>query len=206
MTWVVMIAVAAVVAWLALGVRHIGAVSRGERIGKRDGTALLLIDLQEVFWGDDIYDAQSRARVEQAVRTASEAARAAGEPVIALRQEWSEPATRLIAKLTMKGRAVAGSPGVALAAPFRDLPTQVLVKRVQDGFETGELEPLLAKLGIGRLRIAGIDGEYCVAKTARAALNRGYEVALLTDGIATGHKSREPALLDGLTQAGATLA
>mgnify|MGYP000010559878 CR=1 FL=1 len=44
---------------------------------------------------------------------------------------------------------------------------------------------LLAALTIGKLRILGLDGEHGVAKTAQAALNRGYEVELVADGIAT---------------------
>jgi glutamine phosphoribosylpyrophosphate amidotransferase len=84
--------------------------------------------------------------------------------------------------LAMKGQAIEGSAGTELAEPFAGLVDQVLVKRVQDAFETGALDALLTKLGVGKLRIAGLDLNYCVLKTALAARNRGYEVSIVKEG------------------------
>lgn len=183
--------------WLWLSARYIRRPTLGVRIEPRPGMALLLVDLQEVFWNDAHYDAATRARVEAAVAREAALAQDRGYPVIALRQEWSTPGTRLLARLTMKGEALRGSPGTALAAPFRGLADHVVIKRVQDGFETGELDVVLRVLGIGRLKIAGLDGVHCVAKTAQGALNRGYEVELVRDAIAT----REPAVFETVEEA-----
>lgn len=171
--------------WGALTLRHITGATRGARIPERAGGALLLIDLQKAFWTGTTYPAEDLTAAETAIRSAVEAARARGWPVIALRQEWSTPGSRLVSRLTMGGTALAGGPDTALAPPFAAMPDHVLVKRVQDGFETGALDGLLQELDIGRLEIAGLDGAYCVARTAQAALNRGYQVTLIENAILT---------------------
>jgi len=183
--------------WLWLSARYIQRPTQGVRIEPRPGTALLIVDLQEVFWNDAHYDTATRARVEAALAREAALAQDRGDPVIALRQEWSTPGTRLLARLLMKGEALRGSPGTALAAPFQGLADHVVVKRVQDGFETGELDVVLRVLGIGRLKIAGLDGVHCVAKTAQGALNRGYDVDLIRDAIAT----RDPAVFETVEEA-----
>jgi nicotinamidase-related amidase len=152
-------------------------------IDPRPGTALVLVDLQEVFWDHGPYAADQKARAQQAILAEVTRARAEGWPIIALRQEWSLPATKLLARIFMKGQAIAGTPGLALAAPFRDHADHQLVKRVQDGFETGALDRLLARLDVGHIRLVGLDGNYCVARTAQAARARGFEVTLVRDGV-----------------------
>ncbi|WP_127110331.1 cysteine hydrolase family protein [Pararhodobacter zhoushanensis] len=168
--------------WLGFGIRRIGAISRGKPIGARTGAALLLIDLQTVFWDHGPYTEAATSDAEAAILDEISAAKRNGLPIIALRQEWSIPSTKVIARLAMKGQAVEGSPGVELAAPFSGLAEHVLVKRVQDAFETGDLDRLLATLGVGSLRIVGLDFNYCVLKTALAARNRGYAVTVVKQG------------------------
>jgi nicotinamidase/pyrazinamidase len=168
--------------WLALGVRKIGAVTCGKPIGPREKAALLLIDLQSVFWDHGPYSGAAKQAVKDAILREIDAAKAQGHHIIAVRQEWSIPSTKAVARLAMKGQAIEGSAGTELAEPFAGLVDQVLVKRVQDAFETGALDALLTKLGVGKLRIAGLDLNYCVLKTALAARNRGYEVSVVKEG------------------------
>lgn len=176
--------------WLGSGIRRIGAISQGAQVNRRTETALLMIDLQSVFWHADIYPTANKQTAQAAILDEVHCTKANGHPVIALRQEWSIPVTKVIARLTMKGQAVAGTEGTELAPTFADLPDHVLVKRVQDGFETGELDKLLADLNVGHLRIVGLDLNYCVLKTALAARNRGYEVTTVTQGtLAAGPRS-----------------
>ncbi len=175
--------------WLVAGVVRIGSVSRGKAIEVRSGEALLLIDLQTVFWNEGPYADPDKQRVAPVILNEIEVAKAQGRPVIALRQEWSLPATKVIARLTMKGQAIAGSSGTELAAPFVDLADHEVVKRVQDGFETGGLDALLAELDVGSLRIVGLDYNYCVFKTAMAAAQRGYGVTVVTNGTLAGQST-----------------
>lgn len=184
--YVVAVALMAGFLWLVAGVVRIGAVSRGTAIEGRSSEALLLIDLQSVFWNEGPYSEAQKSQAATAILEEVQAAKAKGNPVIALRQEWSLPATKVIARLTMKGQAVAGSPGTEMAAPFTGLADRELIKRVQDGFETGALDAVLAELNVGVLRIVGLDYNFCVAKTALAAARRGYAVTLVESGVLAG--------------------
>lgn len=168
--------------WFGNGVRRIGSVSAGKPIAARNGTALLLIDLQTVFWKQGPYSKAAKEAARFAILRTIEEAQARNQPVIAVRQEWSIPSTKAVARLMMKGQAMEGSEGVELAAPFASLPDHVIVKRVQDAFETGELDTLLERLGVGNLRLVGLDMNYCVQKTALAARNRGYAVTVIKAG------------------------
>lgn len=184
MTFAYLIAIAALLGfvWLFLGVRKIGVVSRGQPIGVREEEALLLIDLQSVFWGSGPYSDVEKQSAKDAIMREIDAAKAQGHPIVAVRQEWSIPATKVVARLAMKGQAIAGSAGTELAEPFSGLVDRVIVKRVQDAFETGALDALLAELRVGKLRIVGLDLNYCVLKTALAARNRGYDVRVVKEG------------------------
>jgi nicotinamidase-related amidase len=200
MIWsVIVTGLLAGVLWLANGVRRIGAVSTGAPIGERPGAALLLVDLQTVFWDEGPYPEAAKRAAKDAVLAEVASMTAQGGAIIALRQEWSIPSTRIIARLTMKGQAVEGTPGTEIAVPFDGLAEHVLVKRVQDGFETGALDALLSRLDVGRLRIVGLDFNYCVAKTALAARRRGYAVEVATAAtLASGATERtQKALVEG---------
>lgn len=170
------------VLWIIDGVRRIGAVSSGTPIADRTGTALVLIDLQEVFWETGPYGDTAKSEAEAVILSEIVAAGDQGHPVIAVAQEWSIPSTKVVARLTMRGQAIEGTPGTQLARPFAGKVDRVVVKRVQDAFETGELDALLADLRVGQLRLVGLDFNYCVQKTALAARNRGYDVTVVRRG------------------------
>lgn len=175
-------AVFVLILWLGNGVRRIGSVSVGEMIQDRTGSALVLIDLQSVFWDHGPYTEAAKEAAAAVILNEVAAARAQGHPVIAVRQEWSIPSTQVLARLTMKGQALEGSEGTELAQVFSSCPEHVLVKRVQDAFETGELDALLERLNVGALRLVGLDFNYCVQKTALAAANRRYDVVVVKEG------------------------
>jgi len=201
--YVVAVALLAGFLWLVAGVLRIGAVSRGAKIDGRNGEALLLVDLQTVFWSEGPYSEALKTQAAAAIRAEVAAAKANGWPVVALRQEWSLPATKVIARLTMKGQAVAGTSGTEMAAPFEGLADHELVKRVQDGFETGALDALLADLNVGAVRIVGLDYNYCVAKTTLAAAQRGYGVTVVEPGVLAAQDTAK--VRAGLLQNGVAL-
>lgn len=187
----------ALLLWLGNGVRRIGAISTGDTRVDRDGSALLLIDLQRVFWEQGPYSEAAKTAAKTTILSEIKEAQAQGHPVIAIRQEWSLPSTKAVARLTMKGQALEGSDGVELAQDFTGLPDHMIVKRVQDAFETGELDALLERLDVGQLRLVGLDFNFCVQKTALAARNRGYHVTVVKAGTlsATQTEKTEAALI-----------
>jgi len=187
--YVIGIACALLVVWLGFGVKRIGAISRGEVIVDQNKTALLLIDLQAVFWDTGPYSEEEKQSARAVIMREVEEAQARDIPVIAVRQEWSIPSTKAVARLTMKGQAIEGTAGTELAEVFSSVPDHVIVKRVQDAFETGELDVLLKRLGVGKLRLVGLDLNYCVQKTALAARNRGHEVVVVKQGTLSASSS-----------------
>ncbi len=169
--------------WFANGIRKIGAVSSGGPIGVRAGTALLMIDLQPAFWDAGTYSETAKAEAKAHVLDEVNAAKSSGIPVIAVRHEWSIPSTKAVAKLLGKGLAIEGTQGTEVLAPFNELADHTIVKRVQDGFETKELDNLLQQMDVGKLIIVGLDASFCVAKTALGARRRGYEVEIVRQGV-----------------------
>lgn len=178
-------------AWLIRGIRRIGALSPGKPIVDREGVALILVDLQSVFWDEGPYSDESKACALKTICKEVSVAKSKGVPVVALRQEWSVPSTKFVARVLMSGAAIEGSKGIELAAPFAKLPDHQIVKRVQDGFETGELDDVLERLGVGELRIVGLDFNYCVQKTALSAAQRAFRVVVLKSGCLNSEKTQK---------------
>ncbi len=189
-------AVGAPLLWLANGIRKIGTVSKGPLIGDRPNTAIVMIDLQTVFWDGKTYTDDDKTKAQIAIN-AELGARDAPK-VIEIRQEWSIPSTKVLARLTMGGQAIKGTTGTETAAPFVGQADHTVVKRVQDAFETGELDELLARLDVGKLRIVGLDASYCVFKTVQAAAGRGYTVEIIRDGVLGADQATRDAALDAV--------
>lgn len=192
------LAIIGMIIWFVNGIRQIGAISSGDPIGERSETALLLIDLQSVFWDAGTYTETAKSAAKEHVLAEVEAAKTSRIPVIAVRHEWSIPSTKAVARLLAKGLAVEGTPGTELIVPFDDLADHILVKRVQDAFETKELDRLLGQLDVGKVRIVGLDTSYCIAKTALAARQRGYEVEVVSQGILSASQARSEKTLNML--------
>ncbi|MFO7770628.1 MAG: hypothetical protein R6V38_04660, partial [Roseovarius gahaiensis] len=138
MIWVALAVLAGLAGlWLWVTARYMVRATDGPRIPPRPGTALLLIETQQAFWSEAHHDAATRMRVVAAIAREVELARHKDQPVIALRQEWRGLAPRLIARITRPGAPRRGGPDTGLAEPFQGMADHVIVKRVEDGFETG---------------------------------------------------------------------
>ncbi|MEQ5872096.1 cysteine hydrolase [Sagittula sp. NFXS13] len=206
MSWTILgLAVVGVIIWLANGIRQMGTVSIGEPIGNQPKTALLLIDLQTAFWNAGTFTEKAKEKAKEQILAEVEAAKADGIPVIGVRHEWSIPSTKAIAKLLGKGLAVEGTPGTELISPLDTLADHTMVKRVQDAFETKELDKFLKQLDVGKLRIVGLDTNYCVAKTALAARQRGYEVEIVSQAVLTADQNKAEQTLEMLQNKQVTL-
>ncbi len=206
MIWAALAILAGLVGlWLWVTARYMVRATDGPTISPRAGTALVLIETQHAFWTDTHHDAATRIRIEAAIEREVELARHKDQPVIALRQEWRGLGPRLIAGKTRRGAPLRGGADTGLADPFQGMADHVIIKRVEDGFETGELDQLLAVLQVGRLRLAGRDGAHAVARTAQAGLNRGYDITLVRDAIAAKDAAAFQAVQEALTSQGARI-
>ena len=144
-------------------------------------TALLIIDLQLAIL-DGLATPERQPAIDATLDLVAArlgrlklAAEVAGVPVI-LVQHDGDPGHRL----------AFGSPGWQLRTEVEPGPETLIVhKRSCDAFHETDLATRLADLAVGRLVIGGCMTQYCVDTTARSAVSRGFNVALLQDGHAT---------------------
>ena len=136
----------------------------------RDGhkTALLIVDVQvgvmATTW--------EPASIIQKIGLAVEKARKANIPVI-----WVKHADAEIAY---------GSPGWEVVPELSPNPSEHIIhKEYNSSFEQTDLEEILAELGISHLVLGGAATNWCIRSTAHGALERGYDLTLLTDAHTT---------------------
>jgi nicotinamidase-related amidase len=136
-------------------------------------SALLVIDVQMAMCSDE-YVAFDIDRVVERINSVSHKARLAGAPVVFIQHEESE------------GLFAYGSAGWHLHTQLDVQPTDLRVRKTApDSFHRTDLAELLAKHGIRRLIICGLQSEFCVDATVRRALALGYPVELLSDAHST---------------------
>ena len=160
----------------------------GARIeAARHGKALILVVLQEDYTGPHAQQSyQEPDRLISAANQLIEAAHAGGWPIYLARVAM--PNDRFHALLT-GGTALAGTKGAELDARLARDDTVEIVKTKSDSFANPTLDTQLAARQVGELFIAGLDAKFCVKKTILGALNRGYKVNVVREGIATRHST-----------------
>jgi nicotinamidase-related amidase len=137
-------------------------------------TALLIIDLQRGMFeaGETPHEGEA---VLSRVAALAERARGEGVPVLHVRHA-GDPGDPL----------EKGTPGFEIhpkVAPKRDEP--VITKTRCSAFFDTPLREELTRRGIERLVVAGMQTEYCVDTSCRAAADLGYKVVLVKDGHTT---------------------
>jgi nicotinamidase-related amidase len=139
-----------------------------------DKSALLVVDVQVGVMAQ----AWNAAPIINRVARAVERARNQGVPVI-----WVQHADNNLVRDSAQWQWV---PELTPAS------TELLIhKHFNSGFEQTELEASLSQLGITRIVLAGASTNWCIRATAYAALERGYDLTLVSDAHTT-----ETAVLD----------
>ncbi|MFE9179416.1 cysteine hydrolase family protein [Streptomyces sp. NPDC007126] len=136
--------------------------------------ALLVIDMQNTT----VAMAHRAAETVAAIAGLSERARAAGVPVVTVRQrdEGMVPGTE-------------GWQVVPELAPREGEP--VVDKTTPDSFLGTGLDETLRALGVTEVIVTGFATEVCVDTTARQALSRGYDLVAVADGHTTSVRTEE---------------
>lgn len=137
------------------------------RFTDRDGTALVVIDMQRgVVAGN--HDVE---RVTANIATLVDRARSEGVPVV-----WVQDHNEL----------EQGSEPWQLVDGFEPLGDEARVDKVYgDSFEQTDLEDQLVQRGVGRLVVTGAQTDACIRATLHGALTRGYDVTLVSDAHTT---------------------
>jgi nicotinamidase-related amidase len=132
-------------------------------------TALLIVDMQV----EVIDSAWEEALVIANTNRAVEKARGSNVPVI-----WVQHTNKDL---------VHGSPDWQLVPELVPHPDEIcLDKHFNSAFEDSTLEEILADLGISHIVLAGVLTNWCIQSTAYAALDKGYDLTLISDAHTTG--------------------
>ncbi|MFE7437360.1 isochorismatase family protein [Streptomyces tendae] len=129
-------------------------------------TALLVVDMQNAT----VAMAHRAAGTVAAIAGLSERARAAGVPVVTVRQQDAG-----MVPGSEDWRVV---PELAPREPVVD-------KTTPDSFLGTDLDVVLAARGVTEVIVTGFATEVCVDTTARQALSRGYDLVVVADGHTT---------------------
>jgi nicotinamidase-related amidase len=134
-----------------------------------DQAVLLVVDVQAGV----VRDAWDAPRIVGNVAHAVARARSAGVPVV-----WVQHSD---ADLPHGSADWQWAPGLV---PAKNEP--VIDKHFNSSFEQTALEDILAGMGATRVVLAGAATNWCIRATAYAALERGYDLTLLSDAHTTG--------------------
>lgn len=135
--------------------------------------ALLVIDVQQALCFGEEAAFESERLIER-VNHLSEQARRSGIPVVMVQHEEEE------------GPLARGGEGWALARGLVVEESDILVgKAASDAFHCTGLHEELARRGVNRVVICGLQSDFCIDSTTRRALGLGYEVTLVSDAHST---------------------
>ena len=139
-------------------------------------TALLVIDIQRgAFDGARCPVIDRAAELVANASALVAAARAAGSPVVFI-QHLDEPG----------GAFEQDTPHGEFHADVAPRPGEAVIrKRASSAFENTELAATLHGLDAQQLVLCGLQSEFCVCNTSKAALALGYGVRLAADGHST---------------------
>lgn len=159
-------------------------------------TAVLLLDLQRDFLEDGGKMAVDRAQVEPLLATVDAVvaeARARGLPVIRVGNAFSP--NDVFGNLARNNAAIRGSAGAETDPRVTAEVDAAFDKTAPDAFSVDDFDAYLRERQVNRLVILGLFADGCVYWTTQGALNRGYSVLLVREGVAAANEGdREHAL------------
>jgi nicotinamidase-related amidase len=181
---------------IVAGLVNIALPTRGLPIRQYDNPqkALLIIDVQEDFTTTSdkhSFPPEAVDRMIAAVNRVTRQASDRGIPVIFVRQEFDNWLTIMLAKIGAGGHGIKGNLGTRLDLRISRTPGSIdITKPKGDAFSNPELDAYLRQQQVNELYLMGLDGVGCVNRTAQGALNRGYRVNFIMDGIITRYKNQ----------------
>lgn len=170
--------------------------------------ALLVIDIQEDYTGTTAqppFPYKESQKLIATVNTIIEAASKKNILIVYIRQEFDGIWGRMLSKAFAGGTAMRGNPGTEIDKRISLLSRHIFSKPKGDAFSNPKLDELLTKHQVKEINLVGLDAEFCVRHTAKGALNRGYTVNIVTDGIALRAEQKWDSLLKQYQQEGITL-
>lgn len=170
----------------------------------REGTALLVIDMQNGFLDPKGSMAAIGMPSDQLVPAIAgtqrliEAARAANVPIIFTRYSYLPGyadggilPNELVPAMREVDALIAGSWDAAVADAVAPAEGEIVIDKARpSSFYGTQLEPILTSLGVRNLVMCGVTTNICVETTARDAGQRDYRVHVASDATAEYEQAR----------------
>lgn len=168
--------------------------------------AVMLLDLQRGLLAEGGAHAVPAPRAAEVIAAANAAAatgQRTGAEVVYVTMEmspWTPSNWWFDGALERGSRSAGLDPRVVVAEPAARF-----AKSASDAFAVEALDRFLRERSVRTLVLGGLLADGCVTWTARGALNRGYRVVVLTDGVASMTDERRRDALADLRGRGVTL-
>lgn len=192
----ILIALAAVIVlgggFLFLAYRKMYTPTTGPKIGvyAAPAKALLVIDVQEDYTGVGGKKEPLLENVDgqiAAINKLIEKAAASGTQVVYIRHLFDN---NFITR-TLVDRTIEGFPGTEVDRRVKVINKNDFTKKISDAFSNPQLSEFLTAHQVNELYLTGLDGVYCVHKTALGGMNRDYKVAVVTDAVMSREKMED---------------
>lgn len=170
-------------------------------------TALLLLDLQRDFLeaGGRLTVGERHAApvIESANRLLKHAA-GADWKLIFVKNEFRKD--DWLGNFFRNRAAIAGAAGAAIDPRVNLPPTaHVVSKSESDAFSNPALLEHLTAASTDRIVVLGVMTEACVCATVQGAITRGFQVTVVSDGVASCRESQKQRGLERMRKAGASI-
>jgi nicotinamidase-related amidase len=154
--------------------------------------ALLVLDIKEAACSPGRYSPSPEAcdRLIETINGLSQVASRFGIMVLYADREGARPAARPLSRFLVKKLDGNRATGIRSNKRLKMVSGYSFTKSARDAFSNVELDDFLRKNGIAHLFLAGSDGVTSIRQTARSALDLGYRVTFIQDGIFTAFESK----------------
>ncbi len=162
-----------------------------EKVKIDQGDALIIVDVQNDFLPGGTLEVPDSDAIIPVLNRYIYLFKRSTLPIVATR-DWHPPEHCSFEKNggMWPTHCVQGTKGAEFS-PLLNLPPDTIIiskatfadRDAYSGFEGTNLDNLLQSMGIKRLFVGGLATDYCVLNTVKDALEKGYEVFLLTDAI-----------------------
>jgi nicotinamidase-related amidase len=169
--------------------------------------AVLVLDLQRDFLEDAGRMPVARQQVDGllvAANTVIDRAVAQGVPVAYVLNEF--PRSAWLLNFLRHGAALVGSPGAELDPRVHVAGEARFPKHRTDAFTNPGLDAFFRDRGVTRLVTLGVFAPHCVRGTVAGALERGYQVTVVSDGVGAATDRARDKALERMKGDGATIA
>jgi len=203
---VVGILVVVFAAYITFLVFQVTSVSTGIpiNINDRTETVLLAIDVQEGITGKDARESSLKEQSSTFIPRLNEAIVLADSlkiPIVYIQQQTDNWFINWADGYTL----AEGAPGVDVDERVTILSGNFFTKPHSDSFSNPELDAFLDSHNTRTILITGLDIAECAGRTAKAALNRGYEVVVVEDAVISKTDEQKEESISELKEKGAVI-